>query len=551
MRNWQVMACLVALVLSSCSMSRLPAPEATFDVADSTPQLAPLIPAPALAELPPLPADGLLRTVNVTAPQMRLGIEVYGHAGNMTFGATALSLQPDADVVAYALYRFQIGAFPFDSIDFVITPNDTSRTWFGLADYNRGRWQLYQAEAGMTSLPHPGFRITSNDGFCYFVVIGYDDADTVIQQVSIDLDIPSWGEYTLDGMDHAGEALSMTRIGNFLCLAYSANDIEELKLAQATSMTPMLETDWAISQITSNTVSDAIDLERVNNLPAIAYRHSQSGTCRFARAVNSSPAGMVDWVFSFPNQSAREGFVSLAEVAGYPAVAYVDPGVMLQAVDYVYATVPDPNFASDWTTTEAVTNNLTPPFADFSHLALTSFEDLPALTYYNDDNNRLYFLRGETATPIDFNDWDAGTVDEVGAGWYNQGVQYGGLPVLVYVDQTDGALCYTGGTSWTPSTAEDWNRHCIDAGSMVNGPVSLQLLSQGLGVAYRDQADQAVKYAWVESGTPTEGMSWRVVTIAENTGDGAVSLAVQQNGQPAIAYYNSNTAALMFAWMEE
>ena len=500
---------------------------------------------------PAFPADGPARSVRAVETLVLEGLDFHAQSGTYTPGLSSITLDPGFEEISFAIYRFQLGTLVTDRLDFVITPNNPARSWIALADYDSLAWDYTPFETGLASLPVTAANISEN-GYLFVAVVSWNNSETVVDQLSVEIDLPVWTAHVVDDQGNPGVVLSGTGHNGLPTVAYTAPGATELRFARALDLAPSESAHWDVSVIATTTDATALDYRPVVLYPMVAYADTTTGDSAFARATTYYPTGPADWITAFPGADTTGASIALAEVNGTPAVAYVDPGMSLHSIDYTYTTLAAPTNPGDWLVTEAISNPLMPPFSDFGNVVLLTYHQLPHLLYFNETLDMLFFAYGNSAEPTGNSNWNAYPVDEAGTGSWCRSMNSNVLPTVAYINHTTGSLVYARANNWTPSAGDWGTRHLIDDSGHVNGPVDAGPAGSHQGVAYYDSDAQAILYAWSENAGPVSSAEWTIMTAVKDVGaDPAFSYAWLQDGTPCLFYHDAVDEALKFAVMSE
>lgn len=171
----------------------------------------------------------------------------------------------------------------------------------------------------------------------------------------------------------------------------------------------------------------------------------------------------------------------------------------------------------------------------------------PAITYRCWENGQNVL----TYACFDGTAWRRTGIDAVTDGsWSGVGrdnslaLQPTGLPAVAYYDQINYDLKY----AWLDG--DGWHVIRVDADGDVGDHCALAFLPNGDPViSYYLKGDAGdLRYAWWDLHSPTHVARWQCATVASAQNVGAYSsIVVNRSGQPAIAYYNWSSAALMLA----
>jgi hypothetical protein len=230
-----------------------------------------------------------------------------------------------------------------------------------------------------------------------------------------------------------GRYASLAVIDGKPAISYFADGANQLKFIHADAAVPTSAADWTTTpSYTIDTTTDAgefgTSLIEIGGKAAIAYH--ANGSLKFARASVASPTIAGQWTLSTIESGGVGKWPSLANVAGLPAVAYVDE----TNADLRYAYAGDVDGTS-WTALLVDGDNRTGAFG----LSLVAFGGLPVIAYHESVSADLLVATGLSATPADDNDWDIVAADEDNGGDYPaMALLSDGNPAIAYgADTTD------------------------------------------------------------------------------------------------------------------
>lgn len=270
------------------------------------------------------------------------------------------------------------------------------------------------------------------------------------------------------------------------------------------------------------------------------------------RATLINPDNPADWVDFYVSNHDQELYKALTEVNGVPAISFVtSPAANTYQICYAYGTVPDPSSASDFTITEASEVSSAGHFLSPSWIV--GRENSPAFTYWSSLSEQLNMAWTDNNPPATPADWTVAALSSPAtSGSYCALIDWQSQPLAVYAGiGQDHLRCSLGG-SWQPSTLADWERHIVDSESLAVDHVSVCELPNGIAVAYRQTvAPFTLMCAWFTGDTPHGPADWCVMpVIGDVDAFGGQAIVALANGQPAIAYCNTDTDELWLATMD-
>ena len=272
----------------------------------------------------------------------------------------------------------------------------------------------------------------------------------------------------------------------------------------------------------------------VDGSPAISYTEGIGGAGGLAY-LHATDANGTTWSspqsIGSQNLSGRVGeHSSQAIVNGHPAICYYDDEE--EGLRYVRANDP---LGTSWGT-PIVVKNSNDDIGKYCSLAVIN--GLPAISYYNADDDDLEFIR---ASDPDGTTWGLiESVDTTGnVGLFTSLAEVNGRPSISYFDSTNGALKFAqasngGGSIWSSSGLE-----VVDTSG---GSETVLLVVDGRpGIAYNAGG---LKFVWASN---ISGSSWGNPVAADpaTTSIASPSLAIV-NGNPAISYHDNTTDQLKY-----
>ncbi|MCB1220188.1 MAG: hypothetical protein H7A35_09130 [Planctomycetales bacterium] len=508
-----------------------------------------------------LPSVADLDRLSATVPAQLsvLGREAVGSSSMAFIDNDDMLLPALPGQSSYALYSIHTGTTDVTQVGFELTDTTVAENvWIGAPDYYTGRWSFTQFTVGMNSLDVGAIRSRSYAGNVYIAILTHDDTFTRVKRCYVDLEVPEWRRYTIDATGSPGIRSAMAMIGNTPGIVYERYDgggTYELVMAGTTSLTPLSPADWNITFIQPGFVDPVfgLDLISVDNKPGMAMMmdHLTPGLTNvwYAHGNVAQPPTGAGWTWSHVGVGVDSDEISLASVDGKPAVAFESREANNgNSIHYGYASRPDPQDSLDWTVVVAADSF--DPLYDYSGIRLFNYLNHPALLFYDHIDQFIEYGYGATSTPTGPADFSNGYVaPDQFSGEGIAGIEYGGLPVVLYTDSSGSGLHYARGTSATPAAPEDYNqKHVIDP-RLVGNRIEIVRPPLGLGIAYREGSSGSLIYAWIDSGTPGSGGAWHMAPVDDRPMSGDIGLVIMQDGNPGICYHTVNPDALQFAQM--
>ncbi|MDB5324322.1 MAG: exported protein of unknown function [Phycisphaerales bacterium] len=187
--------------------------------------------------------------------------------------------------------------------------------------------------------------------------------------------------------------------------------------------------------------------------------------------------------------------------------------------------------AKVWGTTQIIDNGV--QVGNFASMTLDS-QGRPGVAYYDANQADLKYAHFNGSS------WDVQTVESTKTTGYYPSLKYDNSdnPVIAYYYKTSGDLKLATGSS------SGWSFTTVDSKGDVGRYPSLGLnpATGRWGIAYESTSAGAFRYAaQTKSG-------WNVTTVDVNgAGGGFISLAFDQNSNPAFSYYDAQNSDLRFA----
>jgi len=270
------------------------------------------------------------------------------------------------------------------------------------------------------------------------------------------------------------------------------------------------------------------------------------------RATLINPDNPADWVDFHIGNHVQEKHKALAEVAGVPAMVFVtSPAADTYQIQYAYGTGPEPNDSSEFTMTDATEASAAGDFTLPS--CAVGQEGLPSFVYWSSLNEQLVMAWTASGSPASPADWTATPLCSPGTSGSRAAlIDWQGQPLAAYAGIGQDHLRCSLGASWQPPTIGDWERYVVDNETLAVDHVSICELPNGIAVAYRQTAVPCtLMCAWFTGNTPQGPGDWCVMPVISDLDDyGTQAVAALANGQPAIAYVNTDTNELWLATMD-
>lgn len=271
-------------------------------------------------------------------------------------------------------------------------------------------------------------------------------------------------------------------------------------------------------------------LAEVNGYPAIAYTDFIESDLRYVRALDSVGSA---WGTPIVVESDGGGqWPSLVVVNGFPAIGYWG----FDNMDLRYVRATDAN-GNSWGT--PVTLDSIGMVG--SHVSMAIVNGHPAMSYHDLENGDLKYIR---ATDANGSTWGAPlTIDSAGGvGVYNTLAVVNGKPAIGYMDYINEDLKYvwatdTDGSAWgTPVV--------VDSDGSVGGDASMVVVEGYPAIGYYDDTNDDLKYV---RATDVNGSAWGTPLILDSEGEVGRELSMAViNNFPSIAYYDSTNGDLKY-----
>jgi PKD repeat protein len=285
-------------------------------------------------------------------------------------------------------------------------------------------------------------------------------------------------------------------------------------------------------------------MEIVNGKLAFAYGEwipASINSLKYAFC-NGDPAQVEDWEFITLATDETDIIgvdLDLEVIAGNPAISYINNGN--SDLRYIRSTTADGNDPADWSSSISIQSDIDKPF---SNNGLTEIDGRPALIYKDGDN--LYYSHSSTMDGTSSADW----IDLlVATDNYNFAMLnvIDGHPAIVYTRDKGNPddLTFMRSSTQTGSGLSDWsNKETIDTGGIMGSHVQLEMINGRPAIAYTAGNDD-VRYAWSSFADGSE--EWWMNEIVPGPGfPNDLRSLVQYRGRPAFLYRDNNNDKMVF-----
>jgi hypothetical protein len=283
------------------------------------------------------------------------------------------------------------------------------------AELDEGVWEIFTIDMGVDLGEE-----CSLYGHSYGAIISYhDEMAGELKFAQTESTDPGPGDWHCSlvvlGANNTGSRSSISVFNSKPVIAYADNTLHGLSYARATVAAPQSQADWNRHLI--DTCGDYCDikLDRIANLPAIAYRDTNSGDLKYARALVAEPSSFHDWaimtVASTGDVGYRPDLDSYGASFDMPFLTYYD--ATEKTIMSAYANA-NPNATADWQTRRigGYDNTDLGLYSSISGSA-TGFW----VAFYDQTHRRLRFTVSNSYDPINCKwNWGyAGSATDVGA----------------------------------------------------------------------------------------------------------------------------------------
>ncbi|MEO7994663.1 MAG: hypothetical protein ABI743_09725 [bacterium] len=253
-----------------------------------------------------------------------------------------------------------------------------------------------------------------------------------------------WQLHTLANAGEFAADVFVIPEGNHLAVGYWSGDPEAgepapIEIHLSSNATPSSAADWTGYDIEPDSGFTPVDLAILNGRLAATWS-GVNGELRAGFAQVSAPAAASDWLIynidGTPNPDGPDGHIAVID--GHMMVIYHREGGVLSLAR---ALMPDPDVASDW----AIHTIDTDAFARARN-AITVNDSRLTFSYFDTTNKHLKVARALSTSPTRQSDWEVRTVDStpnVGR-WSAMVFSPSGLNVA-YIDEPNHLMKYAFG----------------------------------------------------------------------------------------------------------
>jgi len=347
---------------------------------------------------------------------------------------------------------------------------------------------------------------------------------------------------TVDTNTDTGSESSLTQIKARPAIAYIETGTDRLRYARASSLDGNDASVWTTETVETATVTAPSLVELFNGAPGIAYHDGTN--VKWAVGQTDGSIGTPTLVTLGTEAGAYISAVVLDN--GFPAIAVSDAGA--SGLVYYVSSTKTGSQASDWSNPVLVDSTATAG----DYLSLAVINGVPAISYYESVGGDLLYAVSDSADGKFADDWTSVTVDSTGdVGLYTSLFEVDGSPAISYYDGTNTDLKYAYASTSTGSSAGDWSDiTVVSSTNAVGRGTSLKVVDGAPAIAYYDFTDKNLLYV---SSATTDGASASDWDPSHITVDFPLfvgnepSLAVINDGRPAISYYDESAQQLKYA----
>lgn len=231
---------------------------------------------------------------------------------------------------------------------------------------------------------------------------------------------------------------------------------------------------------------------------------------------------------------------SLAEVDGKPAISYASQVGNDWQLRYVISNSNRPLIGLSWMGPVIIDSNGSTGFQS----SLAVVDGKPAITYRDESNTALRFAWSSSPEGFVEETWQNRIIDnssDVGT-WSSLAV-VDGNPAVSYYNEGNGLVYYLRSISPTGSGELDWQQLAlVDDAANLGGPTRLLLTQGNPAVFYRDDDLQDLMLTRSSSATGAKQTDWSQPSIIDNSAGTYVENfdVATVDGHPAVAYVNDN-----------
>ena len=385
----------------------------------------------------------------------------------------------------------------------------------------------------------PRLRVTDDDGA----------TDTGMLNITAH----GWKVLTIDdpvGLD-AGYNISMQLIDGRPAIAQATLTERTLRFTRCATADGASTADWTSVMLDNVNSPLRCKLGSLAGYPAISYfRDSGTGGLLYTRSTTPAGDSAADWCAPVEVDvagSTRGLDSSIRNINGFPAIAYFDQGN--GDLRFAYSSSVDGASASDWSSLIVEEGSTG---ASGGQPCLTTIGGYPAISYCA-TNGFLYqirYVRSSTASGTNVADWAGKTTvyTSASSAQYPSLMMVNGDPAVAFQDG-DYYLHFTRSTD-SVGTAGTWTQDVVVDNAANTGEYASLRFSDGVPlIAYHYQTGNDLKFVAATSATGAAAGDWanKETVLATGTVGRFSSLIILASGNPAIAFRNEDTAAVMYA----
>jgi len=399
------------------------------------------------------------------------------------------------------------------------------------------------AEPNTSNAPSPTVTLGSRSNYMCSLTVGnpygiYEFSFWL--QVSANPTDPGWNSYTLSEFLNATDVqVDAALIDGKPALAVFDSNSGEIHYLASALPAPVSAEQWIVEPIeTTSVVNQGATLAEINGSAAVVYEVENSGLV-YNRRIDA------EWqrhTVHVSYQDVRN--YSLAEINGFPAIAYLRQDGDYYDLRYARSTQLEPDSSGDWVKLRvAAADNCLIDYA----VTLIDSSGYPniAFGYPAAGNSRLCFARSTVIDPTGTWDWTWHVVDDHDdRGQVSDLLLVGDLPVIAYGGQgSPPALYYAAAASTTPGDGEDWAIHTVDQSSLLLMG-GLCLIDGKPAIGYTAGLDEAyIHLAQSVVAEPDDASDWQVEQLLCQDEFQSLTTA---DGQPVFIVYSTENSLLAY-----
>lgn len=292
-----------------------------------------------------------------------------------------------------------------------------------------------------------------------------------------------------------------------------------------------------------------LDLVVSDGKPAISYFDLTNLDLKFAYSTVDSPTQKTDWAGYILDDTGSTGLyqsTALLDGGGF-CVAYYDSGN--KALKFALTNSKTPDKADLWTKYTISNAGAAGEDVGISPSVIIN-NGKPMIFYYNATTKALMAALASNGTPTQ-SDWTVQTVHQVSGqdiGMYPSAMMVNNVPAVVFNNDTENKLLIASGLKAEPASSGDWKVSGLSGVAGNGSRACLSLLGSSSIVSYYDPVNKDLAFAFTNTLTMLPDALW-VPSTVDTVGDvGSVSALTVYNDQPAISYYDATNLSLKFAY---